>query len=229
MRSARLILLALLSAGVAAGTAFAQTGASGSGKIYCWKNKSGKTECGDSIPLEHQDAAVRELNKRGITVKQTEAALTPEQKKAQQAELERKQVEEQRKEEQRRKDKALLDTFSNEQEIDLKRGREIQLLEGNIETLLTNLKNASERHTDSRARADGYTKRNTAVPQPVLDEVARTSNDKMQIEKQIAQKRRDIVALNKWYDDLKKRFNELKGAPPAADQGSSKSATGTAR
>ena len=229
MRSARLILLALLSAGVAGGTAFAQTGASGSGKIFCWKNKTGKTECGDSIPLEYQDAAIRELNKRGIMVKQTEAALTPEQKKAQQADLERKQVEETRKEDQRRKDKALLDTFSNEQEIDLKRGREIQLLEGNIETLLSNLKNATERHADSRARADGYTKRNAAVPQQVLDELARTGDDKTLMERQIAQKRRDIVALNKWYDDLKKRFNELKGAPPAADQGSSKSASGTAR
>lgn len=113
-------------------TVHAQTG---SGKIFCWKNKAGKTECGDSMPQESGDTAVRELNKRGVTVKQTDASLTPEQRRVQQAELERKKVEDQQREEQRRKDKALMDTFSNVKEIDLKRARDVQLLESNIETL----------------------------------------------------------------------------------------------
>ena len=63
---------------LAAGAAQAQ-----SGKIVCWKDKAGKTVgCGDKVPPEYQDNATSELNKRGVTVKQTEAALTPEQKKA---------------------------------------------------------------------------------------------------------------------------------------------------
>ena len=73
-----------------AGVSFAQPKGSGTG-IVCWKNKAGKTVgCGDKVPPEYQDNAQQELNKRGMTVKQTEAALTPEQRQVQAAEAERK-------------------------------------------------------------------------------------------------------------------------------------------
>ena len=55
------------------------------------KDKAGKTVgCGDKVPPEYQDNAQQELNKRGMTVKQTDAALTPQQLQAQAAEAERK-------------------------------------------------------------------------------------------------------------------------------------------
>src|SRR5688572_3816987 len=108
-----LAVLCALPALLLAGVAHAQSQAQ-SGKIVCWKDRAGRViGCGDKVPPEYQDSATKELNKRGVTVRQSDAALTPEQVKAQQAELERKQVEEYRKKEQRRQDKALLDTFSD--------------------------------------------------------------------------------------------------------------------
>ena len=38
--------------------------------------------CGDKVPPEYQDNANKVLNDRGITVKQTDQALTPEQRAA---------------------------------------------------------------------------------------------------------------------------------------------------
>jgi len=214
-----LLLLALLPA-MLLGASVACAQSSGGGKIVCWKDKSGRVlGCGDKVPPEYQDSATKELNKRGITVRQSDAALTPEQKKAQQTELERKQVEEIKRTEQRRQDKALLDTFSNENEIDLKRTRDIQLIESNIETLQTNLKNSEERQVDARSRIAQYKKRNAAVPPPVQDEFDRSEGEKVKIQNQIAQKRKDITALNQRYDELKKRFAELKsGSAPQADK-----------
>src|SRR3954463_8294205 len=83
------------------------------GKIVCWKDKSGKTVgCGDKVPAEYRDNAMEELNKRGVTIKQSDAALTVEQKKALQDEADRKKADNLKKAEQDRKDRALLDTFT---------------------------------------------------------------------------------------------------------------------
>ena len=51
-----------------------------SAKMYCWKNKAGKAECGDKVPYEDQDSAISELNKQGVVITRSES-LTPEERK----------------------------------------------------------------------------------------------------------------------------------------------------
>ena len=218
-----LLIFVLPAALLATGTAQAQPKAVG--KIVCWKDKSGKVVgCGDTVPPEFQDSAIKEMNQRGITVKQSDAALTPEQKKAQQVELERKQADGLKQAELRRRDKALLDTFTTDKEIDLKRNRDVQLVESNIETLQTNLKNANDRQAEVRARVDSFKKRNAPVPAAAQEEFDRTEGEKVKIQNQITQKRKEIAEMNITYDEMKKRFIELKGGATAA----ATPATGTA-
>jgi len=216
MRSALPLKLLALLPPLLLGASVASAQSQPTSKIVCWKDKSGRVVgCGDKVPPEYQDSATKELNRRGVTVRQSDAALTPEQRQAQQAEAERKQAAELKRAEQQRQDKALLDTFSNENEIDLKRTRDVQLIESNIETLQTNLKNADERQADARARIAQFKKRNAAVPGPVQDDFERSEGEKIKIQNQIVQKRREITALNQRYDELKKRFVELKSGAAA--------------
>jgi hypothetical protein len=206
------LLIALLFA-----TGVAQAQSKGGGKIICWKDKSGKVVgCGDTVPPEYQDSATKELNQRGVTIRQSDVPLTAEQRKAQQAEAERKQTEAQKREEQRRSDKAILDTFTTEKEIDLKRARDLQQIESTIETLQTNLRNASDRQAEGGARIEQSRKNQKAVPKAVQDEFDRSESDKAKIESQIAQKHKDIAALNQRYDEIKKRFAELTGGTASA-------------
>jgi chromosome segregation ATPase len=201
-------MIALL---IAVGSAQAQ-----SGKIVCWKDKAGKTVgCGDKVPPEYQDNATKEVSKQGVTVKQTETPLTPEQKKAQQAQADKKQAEDQAAMEQRRRDKALLDTFTTVKEIDLKRNRDIQLIESNIEAQQTNLKNANDRQVDARTRMEQFKKENKPVPPAIQEEYDRADANKAKIQAQIAQKRKEISDKNLEYDNMKKRFAELTGTAPA--------------
>jgi hypothetical protein len=194
----------------------AQAQEKGGGKIVCWKDKAGKTVgCGDKVPPEYQDNATKQLNQRGITVKQSEPALTAEQKKALQEEADRKQAANQIAAEQKRKDKALLDTFTTVNEIDLKRHRDIQLIESNIEAQQTNLKNANDRQADARNRMEQYKKENKPIPASLQEDFDRAEAGKAKINAQIAQKRKDIADLNQLYDDMKKRYNELTVAPAA--------------
>ncbi|MDB5810319.1 MAG: hypothetical protein JWN94_2441 [Betaproteobacteria bacterium] len=182
------------------------------GKIVCWKDKAGKTVgCGDKVPIEYRDNAQQELNKGGVTVKESDAALTPAQKKAIQDEADRKKADGAREAEIKRKDKALLDTFTTAREIDLKRNRDIQLIESNIEAQQTNLKNANDRQADARNKIDQYKKENKPAPAAVQEEFDRAETGKAKIQAQITQKRKDIVDLNVQYDELKKRFIELTG------------------
>ncbi len=202
--------------------AFALTGGIASaqqkpGGIVCWKDKSGKTVgCGDKVPVEYQDSATRELNKRGMTVKQTDAALTPEQIQAQAATVEQKKVDAQKKIEEKRRDRALLDSFTNEKEIDLKRTRDIQQIEVNIAAQQTNLKNSTDRQHQVKVKIDQITREKRPVPVAYQEDFDRLETEKLKIQAQILQKRREIVERNGDYDTMKARFMELKGVTPAA-------------
>jgi hypothetical protein len=209
-------MLALLGFAVAVGSVHAQ-GQTGGGKIVCWKDKSGKTVgCGDKVPPEYQDNATKQLNQRGVTVNQSDPALTAEQKKSIQAEQDRKAADAAVAAEQKRRDRALLDTFSSVNEIDLKRKRDTQLIESNIEAQQTNLKNANDRQADVRSRMEAFKKENKPAPQPLQEEFERSEASKVKIQAQIAQKRKEISDLNQQYDDMKKRYAELTGGAAAA-------------
>jgi len=216
MRNTGLLMAALLACVFADGhRALAQS--KGSGKIVCWKDKTGKTiGCGDAIPPEYQDNASKTLDKQGVTVKNTDAALTPEQKKAAQEELERSQEAQRKAEDQRRKDKALLDTFTTPQEIDLKRDRDLQIAQSNLELLQSNVKAADTRLAQAQSRVDGYNKSNKPVPDAVQDELDRATADKTKIDQQIAAKKQEIADITQKYSGLKQRFIQLTGGQPAA-------------
>ena len=208
----KVLLIAVLPAALllAAGVALAQS--KGSGKIICWKDKSGKViGCGDKVPPEYQDSATKELSQRGVTIRQSDAPLTAEQRRVQQAEAERKQADQQKKEAQRRQDKAILDTFTTEKEIDLKRARDVQQVESGIAILQTNLKNANDRQAAGRARIEQFGKDKKPVPPAVQEAFDRSEGEKAKIERQIAQMRKEVAALNQKYDEIKKRYAELTG------------------
>jgi hypothetical protein len=188
-----------------AGIAFA---AEGPGKIYCWKNANGKTECGDRPP---SDAAVRELNRQGITRQTQEAAPTPEQLKAREEAEARKKVETAKRDQQARKDRALLETFSNEQEIDAKRKREIAGVEAQITNLETTLRNANDRQSQTQQKAEEFRKSSGKVPQTFQDELARIDQEKISLNGQLAKKRQEITDINTTYGQMRTRFIELRG------------------
>lgn len=225
MRDARIALALLLL--LAAPAALCQpAGGAPNAKLYCWKNKAGKTECGDKVPYEYQDAGIKEMNKQGVVTRRTES-MTPEERKAHDEAQGRKQAEDQRRDEMRRKDKALLDTFTTEKEIDLKRVRDVQLIESTIETMQINLKNLNERRADTQLRIDRFAKDKRPVPQSFQEDLVHADSEKVQYEKLIAQKRNEISVLNQKYDEFKRRFSELTGGTTGNTQKSGSQTAGS--
>ena len=131
------------------------------GALYKWVDENGRVQYSDRPPAGDHGGV--ELSNRGIVVKKLEGGLTPEQKKAKEAEAARAKAERAKAEEQHRQDTALLQSFSNAEEIDLRRDREVQGLNATIANLRSQEKRVSERLADDRTRAENLQKRNEPV------------------------------------------------------------------
>jgi len=203
------------------GTASAQ-----SGRIVCWKDKSGKVVgCGDKVPPEYQGNATREMDSRGVTRKTNESLEDTNRRREKEQDAARVKTEDDRKVlDQKRQDTALLETYSNEKEIDLKRDRDIQVLDLQLEQLTGALKNTTQRYDETRALVEGNEKSKKPVPPPLRAELVRVTQEKQRFEQSIASKQKEKEELRVKYADYRKRYTELRAsqAGPSAASASAK-------
>jgi chromosome segregation ATPase len=210
--------LAMALAAFFAGTVAAQT--KGGGKIICWKDKSGKVVgCGDKVPPEFEDAATKELDRRGVTRKTTETAEEQAKRAAQDEVLAKQKAEENKLQaEQRRRDSALLNTYANEKEIDQRRDRELQEVDRLLGQFQALHRAAADRHTDASGRLAKAKKPSDALK----DEVARAEADMAKLVQSMASKTKEKEDISERYAQTKKRYMDLRSgraqsaAPPAA-------------
>jgi hypothetical protein len=201
-----------LALGLAATPALAQEK---SKRIVCWKDKSGKViGCGDKVPVEYQDAATREMDRTGVTRGTTESAEDAAKRRAKEQEAAKQKAEDdKRAAEQKRQDAALLNTFSNEKEIDQKRDRELAQLDLQMSQMKVSLKNAQDRHSEVKARSDAAAKDNKdkKAAEGLKDELTKAQADKDRIEQTINAKEKEKEEIRKLYASQKQRYLELKG------------------
>jgi chromosome segregation ATPase len=215
-RTGRLLAAGILVAGlVLSGSAAAQ-----SGRIVCWKDKSGKVVgCGDKVPPEFQSNATREMDSRGVTRKQTDSVEEVNRRREREQELARQKAEENKKTlEQKRQDTALMETYASEKEIDLKRDRDLQVIDLQIEQLQGALKNTTVRYNETKTRFDAAEKAKK-VPPALKDEFSRITQEKQRFETGIENRQKEKEELKVKYAEYRKRFTELRaqqGLPPAS-------------
>ncbi|MGH8632795.1 MAG: hypothetical protein ACRET7_01540 [Burkholderiales bacterium] len=211
--------LATALAALFAGTVLAQS--KGSAKIICWKDKSGKVAgCGDKVPPEFEDAATKELDRRGVTRKTTETAEEQAKRAAQdEAMAKGKEEEKKRLDAQKRRDSALLNTYANENEIDQRRDREVQVVEAQIIQLRVLRTNAETRHNDIKSRIEAVEKAKKKPPSDSLkDEAEHATADMAKLEQSIANKNKEIEDIRARYAQTRQRYMDLRsgGAQVAA-------------
>lgn len=201
--------LALALAALAAGDATAQ-------KIVCWKDKAGKVVgCGDTVPPEYQDNATKELDSRGVTRKTTETAEERARREAEEKRTQAQRADDtKRAAEQRRQDQALINTFSNAQEIDLKRDRDLQVVDGQITQLRVTHKSAAERHKEVKSRMDATAKTGKPATDTQKDDLARAQADMDKAELNIVTREKEKEDIRRKYAEMKDRYNQLRGGAP---------------
>ena len=202
-------VLATVLAAFISGSVLAQS----KGKIVCWKGKSGKTVgCGDKVPPEYQDFASRELDKRGVTRKTNESAEEEAKRKAKEKEAEKEKTELAKKQaEQKRLDSALINTYSSEKEIDLRRDRDLSTVDGQITQLQVMHKNASSRQAEIKGRVDATTKGGKPATDHQKEDLARVEAEVRKHEHNINERQKEKEEIQKRYEAMKVRYRELKG------------------
>lgn len=194
-------LLALLLATLTGTSALA------AGNFFCCNDASGKQVCSDILPQACYGRAYRELGSNGQTIRTVDAPLTAEQRSQREAEEEKRKREEEKRKEQQRKDQALLNTYGNEQDIELMRKR----AEGDV---LKAIANAEKKIVEIRQQrkkfeneAEFYKKK--TLPHEVKKGLADADSDINSQEVFIAEKKKELEVIHAKYDEDKRRFVEL--------------------
>ncbi|AMS31398.1 hypothetical protein AEM42_01455 [Betaproteobacteria bacterium UKL13-2] len=217
MAFSRLIALVLLSAA---------TAASAQSTLFRCVDEKGVTHYGETMPAACAKKDVTELSKQGRTLRKLDAPLTPEQQKAK-VEADAKQRENDKKvAQQKQKDLALLGTYGAEREIDLIRDKDVLQLDqrkrfldariADVEARLEKVTNQMEFYIAGRRKPakekDAKEAKTTEpqVPAQLQADFDRVTNDRTNLQQEIARLEVDRRAVVARYETEKDRFRRLK-------------------
>lgn len=171
------------------------------GRIVKWKDDKGVTHYGDKIPPQYADRENSLMNRQGITVQHNKPANYQEKEKAKDlAKLE-----------QDRKDKVLLGAYTNANEIDLARDRNLQPDLIALENLQQEKASKQKKSSEINELADSYRKRKKPVPADINADLKKNQADIAKIDRQISDRQLAIENTRKRFEEDKQRYLLLKG------------------
>ena len=176
-------------------------------RMYKCVDAKGKVYYTQVPPPECLGRETDVLNKSGAVTKRTEAALTPEQIQAREAERKRKFEEEEKSREERRKNQALLSTYSSEKDIDDARARALKENDAAISATEKRIEAAMKQGQKLESEKEFYAKK--SLPPKLVEQIKsneielKTQQDTLQVRKKQAS------TINAKYDEDKRRYLEL--------------------
>ncbi|KAF0812460.1 hypothetical protein IGB42_03129 [Andreprevotia sp. IGB-42] len=172
-------------------------------KLYRWVDENGKVQYSDKPPLTDPKSGVSEVDSTGRVVKEPPKKISPEEKARQQEELALQK-------EQQRRDRALLQSFSKPEEVDLLRDRQIDTIKGGIQTNGLRRQSAQEKLDRIDKQIAGMQKRKKQIPADLDADRAVAQKEIDDIDADSKKKTADIEVVRKRAEDDKKRLIELK-------------------
>jgi hypothetical protein len=167
------------------------------GKVY-YSDKM-NPDCGQSSELNRQGVVMpkKQVAKPGQPSKAEPAADTPKNSK-----------------EQERRDRALMATYTTEEEIDAARDRSLAIPAQGTKSVESKLDKVSRQLTELKKQADALATQKKPLPPNLLEEVNASQKEISALEADLAQRKVQSDAIRAKYEADKQRFRELKGANP---------------
>jgi len=194
--------------------ALAAAPASAQQRMLKCKDDKGRTYYTQTPPPECLGKEMDELSKQGTVVKKREAAMTPEQIAAREAEEKRKIEEEARAKEEKRKNQALLNTYASEKDIEDGRQRALKQSEQATKEIEKRIEDAQKRAQKLASEKEFYAKK--PMPKKLQDDINSNEIELKGQQDALAAKKKDLGEINAKYDEDKRRYRELTGAKPKA-------------
>lgn len=167
-------------------------------RIVKWKDEKGTTHYGDRVPPQYSNRESSIINRQGITVKRNKP-INDQDQALDLAKLE-----------QDKKDKALLGAFTNANEIDLARDRNIQLDLITLENL-NQEKIANQKQLAANQKlADSLNKMKKPIPGGLGADISKNQLEIDKINQRISNRKQIIENTRNRFDADKKRYLSLK-------------------
>jgi len=178
--------------------------------LYKWVDDNGTTHYGQTIPPEYADKDHEVLNKSGRVI-QTEEVMTPERRRAKEKQdaINRQKTEAAL--EQQRHDRTLLDTYSNVNEIDMARTRNLQQIDARINAINAYIKSANDNLAALQAEADHYNKAKRKVPYSLRQDLQITKERLSQLQQDLQGPEAEKTAMQARFAADKARYIQLTG------------------
>ncbi len=179
-------------------------------KLYKWVDEHGTTHYGETIPPEYANREAQKLEKGRITERDDTFDVNKKKTTKQDATVDKAA------QEAKRHDNALLNSYSNEKEIDLARDRNLLQIEARINSYTTLLKSAQSTLDDLHKESDARTQKGMKIPQSLTDDIAAAEERVASMQKDLDSSKKESEAVKARYEADKQRFRELKGLAPAS-------------
>ncbi len=147
------------------------------------------------------------LDKQGRLVKKIEPPLSPEQLKAQAEEEERQRALAKAREDQARKDRALMQSYTSEEEIDIARARAVSTIEAQIKSAQAYSADLTRRQQNIAQRKESYGGK--PIPIELERESATVDAELSRQTVLIRQKQEELGLAATKYDTIKQRWHEI--------------------
>lgn len=175
-------------------------------KLYKWVDDKGETHYGEVVPPEYANKDRVQFNDKGREVKKKDAAAEAAQDK-------KSAEEEQAAIDRRRKDKALINTYSSEKEIDLARDRNLHQIVARINSIQTLIKTAQENLDNYRKEAESASRSGRKIHETLHADIAEAESKLAKLKQDLASAQEREAAVKASYEADKARYRELTEVP----------------
>ena len=180
-------------------------------KLYKWVDDKGVTHYGEVIPPEYANKSNALLSDKGRLIKRNEEINNTERRANEEVEA-KKRIDNEAKLEQSRKDKALLNTFSNEKEIDLARDRNLHQVESLISSVQSLQKSARESLKNYQQEAEERKRAGKKLHASLQADITESENKLAKLQLDLVKAQEKAASVKASYEADKMRFRELNGS-----------------
>lgn len=178
--------------------------------LYKWTDERGAVHYSDKLPPDAVNRASVELNRQGLTVRKREQTRPVAQR------IPKDETEEQRMRQAERdrllatrRDRALIESYTSESEIDLAKSRAVATIEGQVQSAQAFIAQMQKRRDELEAKQSTYAPR--PIPGEIKREIETIDAEVARQNNFIAAKQNEAATVAARYDADKQRFRELRG------------------
>ncbi|HKP66951.1 MAG TPA: DUF4124 domain-containing protein [Casimicrobiaceae bacterium] len=177
--------------------------------LYKWTDERGNVHYSDKIPVEAVNRESRQLSQQGLTIRKTEQARTTTQPLAKtETDEQRARQAERDKLLAARRDRALVESYSNEKEIDLAKARAVATIDGQVQSAQAYIATMQKRREELESKKSTYAPR--PVPGALMFELESIDAELARQAEFVAAKKKESASVAARYDADKQRFHELR-------------------